>query len=67
MWMMSLPVPIYRDEAISGRGMRLPRSRLPARRMTPAGEPTLGGQVARNDTSGRQCLRLKEQNGTEEQ
>ncbi len=29
----------------------LPRSRLPARRMTPAGEPSLGGQVARNDRS----------------
>ena len=29
----------------------LPRSRLPARRTTSAGEPSLGGQVARNDRS----------------
>ena len=31
------------------QSMRLPRSRLPARRRTSAGEPSPGGQVARND------------------
>ena len=52
MWVISLRVSIYRDEAISWRGVRLPHSRLPARRKTSAGESSLGGQVAGNDSSG---------------
>ncbi len=34
---------VSRSNLCGNRG--LPRSRLPARRMTPAGEPSLGGQV----------------------